>query len=99
MTGKLYGVGVGPGDPELITLKALRLTKEADILAFPGEKPIESVAYRIMKGAYPEIDSKQMISLPMPMIKDREELKRVHDEGAKIIAEWLEKGKNVVGSL
>lgn len=96
MTGKLYGVGVGPGDPELITLKALRLTKEADILAFPGEKPIESVAYRIMKGAYPEIDSKQMISLPMPMIKDREELKRVHDEGAKIIAEWLEKGKNVV---
>ena len=48
MTGKLYGVGVGPGDPELITLKALRLTKEADILAFPGEKPIESVAYRIM---------------------------------------------------
>ena len=96
MTGKLYGVGVGPGDPELITLKALRLTKEADILAFPGEKPIESVAYRIMKGAYPEIDSKQMISLPMPMIKDREELKRVHDEGAKIIAKWLEKGKNVV---
>ena len=56
MTGKLYGVGVGPGDPELITLKALRLTKEADILAFPGEKPIESVAYRIMKGAYPEIE-------------------------------------------
>ena len=96
MTGKLYGVGVGPGDPELITLKALRLTKEADILVFPGENPKESVAYRIMKGAYPEIDSKQMISLPMPMIKDREELKRVHDEGAKIIAEWLEKGKNVV---
>ena len=85
MTGKLYGVGIGPGDPELITLKALRLTKEADILAFPGENPKESVAYRIMKGAYPEIDSKQMISLPMPMIKDREELKRV-----------LEKGKNVV---
>ena len=47
MTGKLYGVGVGPGDPELITLKALRLTKEADILAFPGENPKESVAYRI----------------------------------------------------
>ena len=44
MTGKLYGVGVGPGDPELITLKALRLTKEADILAFPGENPKESVA-------------------------------------------------------
>ena len=71
MTGKLYGVGVGPGDPELITLKALRLTKEADILAFPGENQKESVAYRIMRGAYPEIDSKHMISLPMPMIKDK----------------------------
>ena len=98
MTGKLYGVVVGPGDPELITLKALRLTKEADILAFPGEKPIESVAYRIMKGAYPEIDSKQMISLPMPMIKDREELKRVHDEGAKIIAVFLTLGDPTVYS-
>lgn len=39
MAGKLYGIGVGPGDPELITLKALRLTKEADILAFPGNDP------------------------------------------------------------
>lgn len=76
MTGKLYGVGVGPGDPELVTLKALRLTKEADILAFPGENPRESVAYKIMKGAYPEIDTKQMISLPMPMTKDKEQLIR-----------------------
>lgn len=97
MTGKLYGVGVGPGDPELITLKALRLTKEADILAFPGENPKESVAYRIMKGAYPEIDSKQMLSLPMPMIKDREELKRVHDEGAFLITKSGDKVANYFG--
>lgn len=96
MTGKLYGVGVGPGDPELVTLKALRLTKEADILAFPGENPRESVAYKIMKGAYPEIDTKQMISLPMPMTKDKEQLKQVHDEGTRIIADQLNQGKNVV---
>ena len=96
MTGKLYGVGVGPGDPELVTLKALRLTKEADILAFPGENPRESVAYKIMKGAYPEIDTKQMISLPMPMTKDKEQLKQVHDEGTRIIADQLDQGKNVV---
>ena len=96
MTGKLYGVGVGPGDPELITLKALRLTKEADILAFPGDEPRNSVAYKIMKGAYPEIDTKEMLALPMPMIKEKEELKRVHDKGAKMIADSLEKGKNVV---
>ena len=82
MTGKLYGVGVGPGDPELITLKALRLTKEADILAFPGDNPKESVAYRIMKGAYPEIDSKQMISGYAPFMilyaTDSFEIGRAH---------------------
>lgn len=96
MTGKLYGVGVGPGDPELITLKALRLTKEADILAFPGDDPRNSVAYKIMKGAYQGIDTKEMLALPMPMIKEKEELKRVHDKGAQMIADSLEKGKNVV---
>ena len=96
MKGKLYGVGVGPGDPELITIKALRLTKEADLLAFPGENPEESIAYKIMKGAYPEISFKEKISLPMPMTKEKEELKQVHDEGARIICSYLDQGKNVV---
>ena len=36
-TGKLYGVSVGPGDPELMTLKAVRIIKEADIIAIPAE--------------------------------------------------------------
>ena len=38
MTGKLFGVGIGPGDSELLTLKAVRVIKEADIIAVPGSK-------------------------------------------------------------
>ena len=35
MSGKLFGLGVGPGDPELLTIKALRLIKESDVIAVP----------------------------------------------------------------
>ena len=35
MRGKIYGIGVGPGDPELMTLKAVRLIREADVIAIP----------------------------------------------------------------
>ena len=38
MTGKLYGVGVGPGDPELLTLKAMRIIRESDVIALPGPR-------------------------------------------------------------
>lgn len=96
MSGKLYGIGVGPGDPELITLKALRLTKEADVIAVPGEVPEETVAYKIMKGAYPEIDEKRFVSVFMPMTKDREQLERYHSEGTEILKKELDQGHNVV---
>ena len=43
MRGILYGVGVGPGDPELMTLKAVRLIKENDIIAVPGAEVRETV--------------------------------------------------------
>ena len=49
MRGILYGVGVGPGDPELMTLKAVRLIKENDIIAVPGAEVRETVAYKIQE--------------------------------------------------
>ena len=58
MSGKLFGLGVGPGDPELLTIKALRLIKESDVIAVPGNVTQESVAYQIVKGVYPELDEK-----------------------------------------
>ena len=46
MTGTLYGIGIGPGDPELLTLKAVRLIRENEVIALPGEDPKETVAYK-----------------------------------------------------
>lgn len=96
MAGKLYGVGVGPGDPELLTLKALRLIKEADIIAVPGLEPKESVAYKIVAGVYPELAKKKILAVPMPMIKEKEALKKAHDEGTELIKNELDIEKNVV---
>lgn len=96
MKGKLYGVGVGPGDPELLTLKALRLIREAQIIAVPGDKAEDSVAYKIVKGAYEELDKKELLAIPMPMTKDAELLEKYHAEAAERVKECLDEEKQVV---
>lgn len=94
--GIAYGVGVGPGDPEEMTLKAVRLIKENEVIAFPGKDPKESVAYKIAVQAVPELKDKTLISVYMPMIKDRQLIDEDHRKGAKVIEEILDQGKNVV---
>ncbi len=47
--GKLYGVGVGPGDPELMTVKAIRTIEHSDAIVVPGKKVEDSVAYQIFR--------------------------------------------------
>lgn len=96
MKGIAYGVGIGPGDPELITLKAVRLIKENEIIAVPGKVAEESKAYQIAVQVVPELAEKTVIPINMPMVLDREALREKHEESADIIAKYLEQGKNVV---
>ena len=116
MSGTFTGAGVGPGDPELMTLKAVRAVRECSVIAVPvsdGElaepffaKAEEAgshaeylercVAYRIARSAVPEAEEKDKIFLPMPMIKERDRLKAVHDRDADAVAEILEEGRDVV---
>ncbi len=96
MKGIAYGVGVGPGDPELMTLKAVRLIKEAEVIAVPGKDPKEAVAYKIAAGAVPEIADKTLVPITFLHVKDRSKTDEEHKKGAKIIEEYLDQGKNVV---
>lgn len=95
MNGKLYGLGVGPGDPELLTLKALRLIKESEVIAVPGNVVKESVAYKIVKGAYPELDEKNLLPVAMPMTKDPAVLEANHEKAADDVEAYLKEGKDV----
>lgn len=95
MKAKLYGVGVGPGDPELLTLKALRVIRESDVIAVPGESPRDTVAYKIVIQAYPELDKKELLPIHMPMTKDPEKLEESHNRGAAAIRKLLDGGRQV----
>lgn len=92
---KLYGLGVGPGDPELMTLKAVRIIEECDIIAIPKSGQNVNVAYTIAKGAINHIDEKNIVELDMPMTRDQEKLKASHDTAAEQVKMWIDEGKNV----
>lgn len=94
--GKLYGVGVGPGDPELLTLKALRVMEESAVIAVPGDTPENSTAYQIAKQGCKNLAEKETVAIPMPMTKVEEALRESHEKGADIIAGFLDQGKQVV---
>ncbi len=96
MKGTLYGVGVGPGDPELMTLKAARLIRETETIACPGRNASETVAYKIALGAVPELADKALLSIEMPMTHDPAALEQGHARAAGILEAYLRDGKNVV---
>ncbi len=97
-TGVFYGVGVGPGDPELITIKAKRVLEGAGVLAVPRSKDSSSdgrsKALSILKGVV-DIEGKEVLELLFPMTKDASALAASRREAAKSIAGRLSAGDDV----
>ena len=93
--GKLYGVGVGPGAPELMTVKAIRTIERSDVIVVPGKKAEDSVAYRIAAGICENLTEKQLIAVEMPMVKDEAVLEAGHRTAAAQIEALLDAGLTV----
>ncbi len=91
---KFYGVGIGPGDPELITLKGLGALQKADIIIAPKAKiKGDSLAREIVEKVLGE--KKEFIELEFPMTKDEEELNKRYRQAAGLILEKMETGNSI----
>lgn len=93
--GKLFSVRVGPGDPELLTIKAVRVIKEADIFFTAAtSKSRYSLVAEIAK---PYISTSAKVKkLSFPMTKDEKVVEEAWINNAKQIATELKKGKNAL---
>ncbi len=99
--GKLFGVGVGPGDPELVTVKTVRLIREAHVVAYLAARQRPSNARRAIE-SYLRADH---IELPMfypvtteklpPPFSYEDALTKFYDESAATLAEHLDAGRDV----
>ena len=92
-SGTLYGIGLGPGNPELITVKAWRLLSTVEVIAYPKPPNGESFARKIAAPFIPE-DVRE-VAMTVPMARSRGPAQKAYDEGARTIANLLENGKHV----
>lgn len=93
MTACLYGLGVGPGDPELITLKALRLLKAVPVLAYPAPEKGDSLARAIVAEHLP--GSQIEIAIRMPMVVSRFPAQEIYDWAEEELGGHLAAGRDV----
>ena len=91
--GTLYGLGIGPGDPELITLKALRILCAAPVVAYPAPEHGDSLARAIVAPHLP--GRQQEIVIRVPMLVERFPAQAVYDRAADDIGGHLRAGRDV----
>lgn len=94
MMNKFYGVGVGPGEPELITLKAFRVLQKADIIFTPKARiKAESLARKIVEKVL-DVE-KEFVEIEFPMTKNKEDLGKRYLNAAKFILKKINEGNQV----
>ncbi len=93
MSGTLYGLGVGPGDPELLTLKALRLLRAAPVVAYPAPETGDSFARGIVADYLPA----DILEIPIriPIAGATFPADAVYDEAADVLGGHLRDGRDV----
>ncbi len=94
MAGRLYGVGVGPGDPELLTLRAQHVLSQVPVIFVPKKaEQSESIAESIVGNLTPGIKPK-IVGLVLPMLRDEKQLQEYWHQAATTIRQHLEKGED-----
>lgn len=92
--GVLYGVGTGPGDPELLTIKAVRVLQSCPVIAAPQTKSGETLALDIVRQALP-LDGKTILPLYFSMERDKALIRAAHEKAADAIQARLDAGEDV----
>ncbi|MGB3200047.1 MAG: precorrin-2 C(20)-methyltransferase [Nodosilinea sp.] len=92
--GTLTGIGVGPGDPDLLTIKALKCLQSADVIAFPqGRNGQPGMAERIIA---PHLTQQQRLPLDFPYVLDQYQLSNAWRQAGDRVWQHLSQGQNVV---
>lgn len=92
--GRLYGIGLGPGDPELLTLKAKEILNKVDTIFVPISSGAKSSSARFIVEAVLD-KPKEIVELTFPMTRDKDHLLSYWESAAKEIAKEIGKGKEV----
>lgn len=92
--GTLFGVSVGPGDPELMTIKARNVLDASPVIAVPATESGHERALEIARAAV-DLSGKRLVDVRFPMTRDVSELEAARSEAARVVADELDAGNDV----